>query len=771
MASPADSPHLRRFDQFELDLRTAEIYKQGRRIKLQEQPCQVLAVLVEHPGELVTREELKKKLWPNDTFVDFDHGVNIAVNKLRDALGDSAESPRFIETLPRRGYRFIAPVSNGTASAGVETPAPAKSESRNAKTWKALIAVGASAITIVAVISSRPHRISALSKKDTVMLADFENKTEDVAFDDTLKEGLAIAVQQSPFLNIVPEQTVAQTMKMMGHSPTEGVAGTLARELCQRVNSKVLLAGSISSFGNQYVITLNVINCATGEALIKQQAQAARKEEVLRILGNEAATIRGELGESLAKVRQFDTPIEQASTSSLDALKAYSLGVKTLHTKGETAALPWFKRAIELDPNFAMAYARMGTAYDNLSEVGLSNECHRRAHELRKNVSEREQFVIESGYYSKVTGQLEKVEQNAELWLQAYPNDYAPHNTLGIVYTQMGNFEKALDEMRDVLRENPNSQSAAINVASTYVNLNRFDEAEAVYKQAEERHLGGELLLATRYQLAFVKTDPEQMARLAAAASGKPGAEDVLLAFQAKTEAWYGRVEKARELTRQAIRAAQLNESKETAAYYGAEAAMREAEFGTHQRARGHANAALKLARNRDLEAMAALALARSGDVTEAEKLATRLDQDFPLDTLVQSYWLPSVRATIELHHKHPDKAIALLQTTAPWELSEPTLWEGFLYPIYLRGEGYLAMGNGRAAAAEFQKFVDHRGLVVNFHLGALAQLGLARAYALQGNYERARTSYEEFFALWKNADSDIPILKQAKAEYAKLQQ
>jgi len=319
---------------------------------------------------------------------------------------------------------------------------------------------------------------------------------------------------------------------------------------------------------------------------------------------------------------------------------------------------------------------------------------------------------------------------------------------------------------REALRGDPNNITNYINLASAYANLNHLDDAEKVFKQADERHLESELSLAVRYQLAFLKADSEQMARLAAAASGKPGAEDVLLAFQAKTEAWYGRLNQARDLTRKAMRAAELNDSKETAAYYGTEAAMREAEFGNQQQARDNANAALKLARNRDLEAMAALALARAGDATEAEKLVTRLDQDFPLDTLVQSYWLPSVRATVELQRKHPDKAIALLQTTAPYDLAEPTLWEGFLYPVYLRGEAYLQMRNGSAAAGEFQKFVDHKGLVANFHLGALAQLGLARAYALQSDAEKSRAAYQSFLTLWKDADTGIPVLLEARTEY-----
>ena len=782
MPHAADSPHLRRFDQFELNLRTVELYKEGKRIKLQEQPCQVLAVLIEHPGELVTREELKKKLWPNDTFVDFDHGVNIAINKLRDALKDSADKPRFIETLPRRGYRWIAPVHSvdnhaNTAqdktqsSQSTVDPLPdvAKPKAEKLKRWKLMILSAGLVIATTAVLSSFRYRTHALSNTDTIVLADFENKTGEPVFDDTLKEGLEVALQQSPYLNIVSERTVAQTMKMMGHSPTEPLTVNLARDLCQRAGSKAMLAGSISALGSQYVIALNAINCSSGDVFLKHQTQANGKEEVLKVLGNEAATIRTELGESLAKVQKYDTPIEQATTPSFDALKAYSVGSKVWRTNGETAALPWFKRATELDPNFAMAYAKLGVIYDNLSEVGLGRDVIRKAYELRGAVSERERFAIEERYYGRVTGELEKAAQVSRVWRESYPNDPVAVANLGVIYNILGSNEKSLLEVQQAMRLDPSSINNYINLAEDYGNLNRLDDAEEVFKRADERHLESELSLAIRYQLAFLKADSATMARLAAAASGKAGAGDVLLSFEAKTEAWYGRLDKARELTQQAIRTAERNDSKETAAYYQVEEALREAEFGDRQRARSGANAALKLGTNRDVEAMAALALGRAGNVTRAEALVTGLDHDFPVDTLVQSYWLPSIRAAIELERKNPTSAIALLQTAGPYDLGSPTAWEGFLYPVYLRGEAYLQQRNGSVAAVEFQKFVDHRGLVVNFHLGALAQLGLARAYALQGDPAKARAAYEEFFALWKDADPDIPIFNEARSEYAKL--
>jgi eukaryotic-like serine/threonine-protein kinase len=663
--------------------------------------------------------------------------------------------------------RVIDSVGSGGATGAAATRAETRAIAT--KHWKPALAVSLLLAGSAASGYFYFHRPPKLTDKDTIVLADFANSTGDSVFDDTLKQGLRVELEQSPFLNVLSDQKVDEQLKLMGRSAGERLTPGLARDLCQRAGSKAVLKGSISRLGTHYIIGLNASRCDTGDTLGNEQVEADNQDHVLRALGESATKMRRRLGESLASVQKYDAPLEQATTPSLEALKAYSLGNRTLRTKGETAALPWFKRAVELDPNFAMAFARMGLVYDNLSEVGISREFRRKAYELRKNVSERERFAIEGGYYSKVTGQLEKVLQNAELWQQAYPNDYAPHNTLGIIYGQLGNYEKSLGEMCEALHGDPNNLTSYINVASTYANLNRLDDAEKVFRQADERHLESEFSLAIRYQLAFLRADPAAMKRWAAAASGKPGAEDVLLAFEAKTEAWYGRLSKARELTQRAVRSAVHNDSKETAAYYAVEAALREAEFGNHQQARSDANTALKMAVNRDLEAMAAVALARAGDAAGAEKLITRLNDHFPLDTLVQSYWLPSVRAAMELEHKNPNKAAASLQTTVPYELSEPTLWEGFLYPVYLRGEAFLAMHDGRAATAEFQKFVDRRGLVANFHLGALARLGLARAYALQGDTSKAEVAYQDFLTLWKDADPDIPILIAAKSEYAKL--
>jgi tetratricopeptide (TPR) repeat protein len=469
-------------------------------------------------------------------------------------------------------------------------------------------------------------------------------------------------------------------------------------------------------------------------------------------------------------VQKYDTPVANTTTPSLEALKAYSLGAETFNAKGDTAALPFYKRAVELDPEFAMAYLQMSGAYLNLSETGRAAEYARKAYDLREKVSDRERFSIEAFYYLVATGELEKAVQTYELWKQTYPRDSVPHANLGFIYVSLGNSEKALEETRELLRQRPNSSSSYESVAAAYINLNRLDEAEAVYKQAEERKLEGELLLTTLYQLAFLKDDAAKMVQFASAAMGKPGTEDLLLASQSDTEGWYGKLKNAHELTRRAMDSAEHNDAKESAASYQAAAALREVESGNREQARADANAALKLAPNRDVRAIVALALARAGNMAGAEKLAAELDKTYPLDTLVQRYWLPTVRAAVALERKDPNKAIELLKDARVIELGLPVGLTIVLCPVYLRGEAYLMLHDGNAAATEFEKFIDHRGLVVNFPWGALAHLQIGRAYVLQGDTAKAKAAYQDFLTLWKDADPDIPILIAARAEYAKLQ-
>ena len=759
--------HTVRFGPFELDLSTAELRNNGATSKLAEQPFQILAELVQHPGEVVTRDELRQRLWHSDTFVDFEYGLNAAVKRLREVLGDSADSPRYIETIPRRGYRFIAAVT--------EAPLPAGLEAKKNNLWK--VAVPAAVLLLAALIAGwlfYPWRqVRTLTDKDTIVLADIDNKTGNPVFDDTLKQGLSVQLEQSPFLALVSERRVNETLKLMGRPAGDRLTPEVTREVCQRTGSKAMLTGSIAGLGNQYVIGLKAVNCNTGDTLAELQEQAAGKEAVLKALDAAAVSMRSKLGESLSSVEKYATPLEEATTPSLEALKAYSLGRKTEYAKGGTAALPFFKRAVELDPNFAMAQVLMSVVHSDFNEAGRAAECARRAYELREKVSERERFKIDSRYYDAVTGELEKVVQNGELWQQTYPRDGESYKRLGLTYAKLGNWEKALEENREVLRLEASDQCAVctyVNVGVDYMSLNRLDKAEEVFKQAEERVVEGEFLLQSSYWLAFLRGDTARMAQLVSAAMGKPGAEELLLAAQADTEGWYGKLKNAQELTGRAMDSAQHNDAKEAAAVYQAAEALREVESGNREQTRAEANAAVKLAPNRDVRAIAALALARGGDTAGAENLAVELDKTFPLDTLVQRYWLPTIRAGLALERKDPNRAIELLKVASNIELSQSLYVGIYMCPVYLRGEAYLMLHDGTRAAAEFQKFIDHRGLVVNFPWGAFARLGLARAFAMQGDTAKAKSAYQDFLTFWKDADPDVPILKQAKAEYARLQ-
>jgi serine/threonine protein kinase/Tfp pilus assembly protein PilF len=646
----------------------------------------------------------------------------------------------------------------------------------NGKLWKILIAAaGILVATIGGWLYLRAHpsvgnpSATALTGKDTIVLADFDNKTGDTVFDDTLKQGLAVQLEQSPFLDLVSDNKVNQTLGMMGRPAGDRLTREVAREVCQRTGSKGMLTGSIAGLGSQYVIGLKAVNCNTGDMLAEAQEQAAGKEGVLKALDVAAISLRSKLGESLSSVQKYATPVEEATTTSLEALKAYSLGQKTRSAKGDTAALPFFKRAAELDPKFAMAFRAMARAYSNVNEIGRASEYARKAYDLREKVSERERFSIEGFYYLTATGELDKAAQTFELWKQTYPRDELPYLDLGFIYAGLGDFEKSLAESREALRLEPNDATNYGNTGNSLVALNRLDEAEAVYKQAEEHKLEGEVLLVNRYQLAFLKGDKAGMTQSASAAIGKAGAEDLLLAAQADTEGWYGKLKNAHELTRRAMDSAERNDAKESAADYQTTGALREVEFGRREQARADASAALKLAPNRDVRTAAAMALARAGDTAGAEKLASELDKTYPLDTIVQRYWLPTIRAAVALERRDPNRAVELLKETGTLELGQETQATISLCPVYIRGEAYLMLHDGNSAAAEFQKFIDHRGIVVNFPWGALARLRMGRAYALQGDTAKAKSAYQDFLTLWKDADLDIPILIAAKAEYAKL--
>jgi serine/threonine protein kinase/predicted Zn-dependent protease len=614
-----------------------------------------------------------------------------------------------------------------------------------------------------------PHRV--LTERDSIVLADFENHTGDPVFDYALKQALTVDLGQSPFLNVVSEHKVISTLRLMGRSPADHLTEEFARDLCQRVGSKAFLAGSIASLGTQYVIGLKAVDCSTGDTLAQEQETAANKESVLKALDKETADLRGKLGETLASIRRFDTPVDDATTPSLEALKAFSLGLKTDNERGTAEAIPLFKSAIELDPNFAAAYSSLAVSYANLGQASLAAENAKKAYDLRGRVSEREKYAIESFYYDATTGQLEKAEQTYEQWILSYPRDFVPHSNLGNTYILMGQWDKALPEGLEAVRLEPRVAAGYSNLGQIYIALNLLDEANATFQQALKQKLDAGYLRLWMYYLALLRNNRADMEQQVAWGTGKSGDEDPLFSAQSDTEAYYGHLIKAREFSLRAVNSAKHADANETAALWEANAALREAEFGNSVLARNDVATALALAPGRDVEVLSALAYVRAGNVVPAQELVEKLNKEFPTNTLVQVYWLPVIRAAMELDRKDSSKAIELLQTTMSYELGEPTPMQlGPMYPAYLRGEAYRQEHRVKEAASEFQKILDHRGLVLNFPLGALAHLGLARAYALQGDVLKSGAAYRELFALWKDADPDIPILKEAKAEYAKLQ-
>jgi tetratricopeptide (TPR) repeat protein len=517
--------------------------------------------------------------------------------------------------------------------------------------------------------------------------------------------------------------------------------------------------------GSHYLIELNAVACSTGETLAREQGEATSKEDVLKALSRASSSLRTKLGESLPSVQRFDVPIE-ATTSSLEALKNYSMGFRR---GGDALSIPFFKRAIELDPNFPMAYAGLAVAYGNLQQPSLALEYATKAYQLRNRVSEREKLRITANYFY-ATGELDKEAQTYELWEASYPRDFVPHGTLGNNYANMGQYDKSLAEIRETLRLAPDDVSNYVNLGITYLVLNRLDEAKATFDQALAHKLDSGFLRQYIYFLAFLRGDAAQMEQLVARGAGKPGDEDALLSMQSDTESYYGRLTKARDFSRRAVDSAVRADSKETAALWQVNAALREAELGNTAYAKHGVTMALALSPGRDVKVFAALTLARIGDVPRAKALAEELEKSYPTDTIMKLYWLPTINAAIELNQGNPAQALAYLEAAAPYELGEAGTIINYLYPAYVRGQAYLLGHKGTAAATEFQKILDHTGIVVNFVTGALAHLEIGRAYAMAGDTAKAKAAYQDFFNTWKDADPDLPILKQSKAEYAKLQ-
>jgi len=642
-------------------------------------------------------------------------------------------------------------------------------------------------VVVIALIAGGIHfrqrqTATRLTDKDTVVLADFANSTGDVVFDDTLKTALSVSLRQSPFLNVLPDSDVAKTLQQMTRPANTKITSEVARELCQRAGSKAYVAGSIGSLGSEYVLGLKAVNCQNGDMLAQEQATAASKEKVLDALGEAASKLRGELGESLATVQKFDVPLEEATTPSLEALKAFSLGERAMNEKGPAAALPYHQRAIELDPNFALGYRIVGGDYNSLGQLGRAIEYYTRAFQLRDHASEREKLSITAAYYRNVTGELDKAAQTYQEDMDNYPREASPYNNLGLIYAEEGHYEKAQELTRQAVRLGPDVVIYHENLTNYTMALQQFDETRQIIREAEAREMDPEAFHETLYAIAFLGGDSAAMAEQQQWFAGKPDYEGDGLAFASDTQVYVGHVSMARELTRQAVNFAVQTDNKESGATYLANAALQQAAYGNSAEARQSAAEALKLApASPGVAAEAALGFAAVGDTARGEFLAQDLAKRYPLGTLIQSYWLPTIQAQLALRKNNPSRALNALQAASAIELGLVPFFNNIscLYPVYIRGEAYLTAGQGRPAAAEFQKILDHSGLVWNGWTGALAHLGVARANALESRTlqgadadaarVRALAAYKDFLTLWKDADPDIAVLKQAKAEYANL--
>jgi serine/threonine protein kinase/Tfp pilus assembly protein PilF len=645
--------------------------------------------------------------------------------------------------------------------------------------WKTMLPAAASVLTLSVAGYVYLHHAPTLTDKDTIVLADFDNKTGDAVFDDTLRQGLSVELQQSPFLGLISDQQVQQTLARMGQPKETRLTSELAQQICERTASVVVLEGSIASLGSQFVLGLRAKNCNTGSILDQEQIQAATREDVLKSLSEIVRKLRNRLGESLATVEKHSTPLADATTSSLEALKAYSTGQKLNLTFGTAAAIPLFRRAVEIDPNFALAHALLGLKYSSVGESALSAQSTTRAWQLRDRVSDREKFFIDFTYDRQVTGNLEKAYQTLELWLQTYPRGEEPPKPqdllAGISTHGTGRFERAIEASQREIAADPAVVFGYNNLALSYFFTDRFPEAESTLQRASERKLEVPEFLVIRYNIAVLKGDQDQMDRIVALAKGKRGAEHSAANAKALFLARSGRLLLARQSSSRAMNLARQEGVPEAAASYQAARAVWEAVCGNAEEAKKNAAAALELSNGRDVEYAAGLALALSGDSSQSQPLADDLEKRFPEDTFAKFTYIPVLRGLAALERGKPTDSVERLQISLPYELAVNGLnfshfYLGGLHSAYVRGEALLAVHRYPEAAAEFQKILDHRGIVGADPIGVLAHLQLGRTFAFAGDSVKATQAYGKFLTLWKDADSDVPILVQAKAEYARLQ-
>jgi DNA-binding winged helix-turn-helix (wHTH) protein/tetratricopeptide (TPR) repeat protein len=769
MAAPSQPARTVRFDVFEADLHAGQLRKHGLRIRLQVQPFAVLALMLDRPGEAITREEFRHSLWPSDTFVDFDHGLNNAINRLREALNDSADSPRFIETLPRRGYRFIARVENGALPGSAPVEANLTSAlplAPTAEPWikrRIVVASGVAALLVVAtlvawrVFFARP----VLTDTDVILLASFVNNTGDPIFNNSLDKALEVKLTESPFLSVFPEAGVRETLRTMRHDPNERVTQEVGIEICKRQGLKAVVVPEIDALGSKYLIVLEAIDARNQKSIARRQVEADTRDEVVAALGKAGSQLRRRLGESLKSIEKYDTPLDLATTSSLEALQAYRTG-QTLYRSGKRReAIPFFETAAELDPQFCSAFSMLGSAYHSIDDGQASRKNFARAFELKdRHLTQEENFQTTALYYSAITGNLEKETAVLVLYQQAYPRSAVAFNLLGIAYAQMGRTEDALQEFYWAMEHSPvPSAQHYSNASQALMILGRFDDAKKILDQWRQKGSPNSFQTVMRYRIAFIQNDSASMERLA---RDTPADDMSWLHLQMQLAFLRGDAKKLRSLSETAVKQQGVNRNENAAHELGWHAAV-ESFLGEFPLARKLCRQAEEAGNESALGIWTcAKALASAGDVAQAEALAAKLDRLFPEDTFQQKVLLPMVRSIIERQRGNNLKAVDLLAPVTQYPNGAVS---------YHRGQAFLAAREYAKAATEFEKVIDHRGWPEWELFAPLSQLGLAQAYALQGDKDESRKAYDVFFATWKDADPDIPILKQAKVEYAKLSQ
>ena len=783
---PLEKNHFYRFGSFRLDPAKRLLVRGHKSIPLMPKAFDTLLVLVENRDRMMGKEELMKSLWPDSFVEEANLAQNVAV--LRKALGDSPEEHRYILTIPGRGYRFAARVNEEIEQEETDLLVESHSSSRvvleessipgaqpriltvftNAfkppRKWIVLVAAGA---VLIAILLSRWafHRTPPLGESDSVLISDFVNTTGEPIFDGSLKQALKVKLSESPYFTLTDDSKVRETLRLMGRSPDERVVLPMAREVCERSGGKVVIGGSILRLGNKYSIDLDATNCLTGASLTHQEIDAERQDHVLNRLGQIIPPLRQKLGESISSIQKFDTPIDQATTKSLAALKAFTSGEEKRAQGKEGESLPDYKLASELDPDFAMAYARLAAVSTSLNQVDLADEYLRKAFERREHISEKEKFYIQARYYSDTTRESDHEIETYRVWAEVYPHDFFPFNGLTSGYIEIGQPQKAIETGQQALRLNANHALPYASLARAFERASRFPEAKAICEKAIAEKVDSFWIHSVLYRIAFVESDGPAMQREVDWFTGKPQ-ESAITYYQAKAALSLGDVRQSRQLFERARHLAEDKGRREQAIAIINGQAQFEADMGNTREARTLAELTLRNMPNSVRHtAFAALVLARSGDAHQAEILINEVSQRPVLGTAVNNVVFPCVRAAIDLDRKKPAIAIDALQPAAPYDLGT----DSGGVTAYYRGLAYLQLNSGKEAAAQFQKITDNRGVVAVDIYWPLARLGLARAYAIGGDVDKARTTYRAFLAQWKNADPDLRPLKEAKAEYAKL--